>query len=526
MLADLQALAYLEVRQIVNRIRRLVRQPGRVAVYAVAICYFAAVAIFRAHGKSALPASWIAEPYASAIFFAYIVLLGVLMYGAASGIVGAFSSGADARFLTSSRISERLIVVWLQLRRSALTIVRMVLTLLLYSAFSGSGALRGIGLAIVGGALVNTASAVPMLKLRAIVGTRTAQSVAGAVAAIGMLPMAIVITSLVAPNLTPAARGIEHLGAGAAFNALFVGNRIALIGLYGFAALLVALSFGCGSGLIADLYSASMKTLEYRDRMRRGGGAAFTMEHTYERRGVNGLRFVFDSLRGPWTVAWKEWIAFARSASMQRLFALGILACGVGGAVFGSIAAQSSDPLLEAYMMANFTLPLFLVFVAMGSAIGLATDLRKPLWWMGPDPLWMRLFAWMAGTSWRLALCIAVGLAAWSIAMRAPLMVAVSAPLAIATVLYLRGVGLAVYAVFPSNIDQRGPLAMIRALLTYMIAAPPAIAGGFTVLFFHSAVAGIGTGVGVSLLETALLVCFASARIAGRGVAFAQAEAL
>ena len=517
---------YLEFRQFANRIRRLARQPGRAVFYAIAICYFVAIAIFRAHHKSAIPVSSIAEPYASAIFFAYIVLLGVLAYGAASGIVGAFSSSADARFLTSSRISERLIVVWLQLRRSVMTLARTVLSLLLYAAFSGSGTVRSIGLAFVGGALVGTANAVPMLKLRATVGTRTSQSIAGAIAAIGILPMAIVITSLVAPNLTPAARGIEHLGGGAAFNALFAGRPAALIALYGFGALLVALSFICGEGLEPDLYSASMRALDYRDRMKRGGGTAFAMEHAYERRSANATGFIFASLRGPWTVAWKELIAFTRSASMQRLFALGIFACAAGGAVFGSIASQSRDPLLAAFMLASGALPLFLVFVAMGSAIGLATDLRKPLWWMGPDPLWTRLFAWIAGTSWRLAGCITIGLVALSIAMHSPLIAVASAPLAIAAVLYLRAVGLAIYAIFPSSFDQRGPLAMFRALLTYMLAAPPAIAGSVMLFLFRSPVAGIGTGIGVSLLETALLVWFASARIAGRGVAFAQAEAL
>ncbi len=525
MVQDLSALYYLEYRQIVNRIRETSRQPGRALIYIFAIGYFAVITVLRAHGHRALPMKAIPEPYASLVIFTFVTLLGVMAYGAASGIVGAFSSAADARFLTGSAISERVVVVWLQVRRSGISIARMLFTIVLYALiFAGSGTVVGISFATLGGTLVATAIAVPMLKLRTRVGARTAQSLAGAVAAIGILPMMILLASLL--NRTHAAAGIESLGAGVAFNALFNGNALALSALYGCGVALIALAYATGTNLYPDLYAASLRVLEFRERQKRGAGAAFTMEHAYEHRTTRpAARLLFERLNGPWTIAWKERIAFSRSPSMQRVFWFGLATCCACGALFGAVVARSHDPIAESLSFASVASNMIVIFVAMGSAIGLATDLRKPLWWLGPDPLWMRLFAWTVGTSWRLAACLCAGVLGWALASHSAVAL-VAIPISIAAVLHLRAVGLALYALFPSTIDQRGPLAFVRALLTYILAVPPAIAGGVIGYAFHTLTGGVMVGISAAILETLVLVTFASARIDGRGVAFAQAEGM
>lgn len=526
MIAGISALGYLEYRQIVNRIRQTLRQPSRAIMYLLAIGYFVAVGVLRGQGHRPFPVSVIPEPYASALFFAYVTLLGIMMYGAASGIVGAFSSASDARFLSGSLLSQRLIMLWLQLRRSSTAIARIIFSLLLYTLiFSGSGTLTGIGLAIMGGTLVATATAIPMLKLRRIVGTRAAQSLAGAVAATGILPMTILLASI--PPKGPghdAARWIEHLGPGFAFNALFDGHPAALAALYAFGALAITVSYFAGTGLYPDLYASSMRVLEFRERQRRGGTAAFSIEHRYEHRGSRGARF-FDLLRGPWTIVWKEWIAFVRAPSMQRIFVFGFLVCIALGALFGHVFAGSKDRAGDTAAFAITLGMMSVMFIAMGSAIALSGDIAKPLWWIGRDPLRMRLFAWVVATSWRLAVCLAAGIAAWSIAIHSALIAAAGIPIAIAAVLHLRVVGLALYSLFPSSLDQRGPLAFVRAMLTFLLAAPPAIAAA-VVFVFHGTGAAIAAGVAASLCETLLLIAFASARIAGQGVAFARAESL
>jgi hypothetical protein len=99
-------------------------------------------------------------------------------------------------------------------------------------------------------------------------------------------------------------------------------------------------------------------------------------------------------------------------------------------------------------------------------------------------------------------------------------------PIAMATVFYLRVVGLTLYAMFPSTVDQRGPMAMIRALLTYAFAAPPMIAGSLAAGLLRNVAVAVIVTILVSAGETLWLLSFASSRIAGRGVAVAQAEVL
>lgn len=525
---DIAALLYLEYRQILNRLAATVRQPARALVYVLAAAYFIFVGIARSHGvvPGSPAAHALPEPYASALMFAFITLIGIVCYGAASGIAGAFSSPADARFLIGSQIPEPLVVVWLQIRRSASSVFRVLFSVIMIMMFSGSGTSRGVALAFAGGTILATATAVPMLKLRSAVGTRTAQSFAGAIAAIGIMPLLILISSLVSGSLLHGAQSIERFQFGTALNALLSGNPVAMGVLYGCGIALLGISLAIGRDLYPELYASSLRAMSFRQRQHQGGTAAFSMEHTYAQGEAPVLARLFDRVSGPWTIAWKEWIAFLRSSSMQRIFALGAFGCAAGGALLGTFSSHTKDPLGATISISATAANMVVVFVAMGSAIGLGSDLRKPLWWMGPDPLWMRLFAWIVGTSWRLAFCLAIGLTAWSIAMRQPVVALAGVPLALASVLYLRAVGLALYALFPSSVDQRGPLAMVRALLTYALAAPPAIAGIAIGLVFHTVPAGVAAALLVSVAETASLVAFASARISGRGVAFAQAEVL
>jgi Putative ABC exporter len=525
MIADLAALCYLEFRQAINWIVSTARQPGRAIVYALLACYFIFTAVLRARTNAAMPIQRSPEPYASVLMFAFITLLGVVCYGAASGIAGTFSSPADARFLTGSRISERTIVIWLQLRRSGSAMLRMFLTLILYAlVVPASGAVGKLGIAIIGGTVLTTATAIPMLKMRATIGARSAQSFAGVIAAIGILPMSILLSSTFTPSLIPAASLIERLGLGYSFNQLLHGNIVALSALYVAALLSVALACVVGTGLYPELYASSLRMLAFRERQRRGGGAAFSMEHVYASGKPHRLKFVLDRLSGPWTIAWKEWMAFLRSPSMQRIFLFGVFTCGVIGGVFGNLIVHSKDRLETTVSLATTSATMLVIFVAMGSAVALGADLRKPLWWMGPDPLWVRLFAWIVGTSWRLGVCLSVGVIAAAIALHSALVALVGIPIAIASVLYLRAVGLALYAMFPSSLDQRGPMAMVRALLTYAFAAPPMIVGSIIGGLLHTVEGAAVIGIAASIAETFALIAFAASRIAGRGVAVAQSE--
>ncbi len=526
-MSDFLTLAYLDSHQFLHRLQTVFRQPGRAIMYLVIAGWFVTMGFFRAHTRAPMLAMTVPEPFASAIMFAFVALLGIIMYGAASGFVGVFSSAADARFLCGSHLSETAVVTWLQLRRCASVVLRTALAVLFYALVLPAGrhvSLTGVvGVSIIAATLFTAATAVPVLKLRAIAGARVAQTLAAAVVAAGLLPLAVLLGSLLDSGLTGWAAGVQRSGAGFAVNALFHGNGAAIGSFYAAAAGMLALSFVTGRDLYPELYSSSLRVLAYRQRRRRVPGV-LTEERAYRLGGPVRLRF-FESASGAWTIAWKEWIAFARAPGAKRMFFIGLAGCIAVGAILGSAAKQSRNPLETALVMAASISNMVIIFITIASSFGLAADLRKPLWWMGPDPIWLRLLAWVLATSWRLSVCIAAGTIAFAATLGLYPVALAGIPVAIAIAVYLRSIGLALYALLPSGLDQRGPLAMLRALLTYVFAVPAIAAAVTTGVITRSFVPAAVAGIACALCEALALIVFAASRIQGRGATFAQAEA-
>lgn len=520
---DFGALWFLESRQTINRLKFLARSPGRVIFYLAFVGYFVAAALLRA--KSTQASLHLPEPYASASLCAFAALLAVIAYGAASGYAGAFSSAADARFLAGSVLDERFVVLWLQVRRALSAMGRMLATVLLYVFFvSHSLARAGFAFSILGGTACATAIAVPALKGSRVLGSRVARSLCGALAAIAILPMLILLSDLFRHSATAA--GVERLGLGAAVNAMLHGNALALSALWGFCALLLAAAWLSGNDLYPELYAASLRAQQFRARTKRGGSILFTAEQRYVGRSVKGpLYALFDNMRGSWAIIWKEWIAFVRSPSLQRLFVFGLLGSAAAGVVLAEMSLRTGDSRDASLAMLAPAFTTVLIMVAMGSAITLSNDLRKPVWWLGRDPLWLRLFSWTCATSWRTGAMIYSGLLGWALTMRLQIIAVIGVPVAVVAVVYLRSIGLFIYSLFPSSVDQRGPLAFVRALMTYLLAVPPAVAAVLAYLFLaHRVEVAAAAATGVALLQSLLLVRLAARRIVGSGVAFTQAE--
>lgn len=521
---DFAALAYLDGRLLLHRIQTALRQPARAIMYALALGWLIMMAFLRAHSPAPVASVTVPEPFASAIMFAFVALLGIFMYGAASGYVGVFSSPADARFLCGSHLSETAVVTWLQLRRCATVLLRTAIAVIFYSFILWTGARAGatgvIGISVIGATLLVAATAVPVLKLREAAGARFAKTLSAAIVAAGLLPVAVLLGSLLNPALLRCGSPIERLGAGFAANALLHGSAPAVGALYAAAAATIALSLFCGRDLYPELYSSSLRMLEFRSRQRRS--AFFSSERAYQ--SAPARSNVFEGARGAWTIAWKEWIAFVRAPGSQRMFWLGLFGCALAGAIFGNVARQSRDPAGTALGFLIGVANMVIIFITIASSFGLAADLRKPLWWMGPDPIWLRLFAWVLATSWRLSICIGVAALVFAIMLGLGGVAAAAIPIAIAVAIYLRSIGLALYALLPAGLDQRGPLAMLRAFLTYVFAIPAIAVTTIFGVLAHSLLAGAAAGIICALGEALLLIGFAAARIQGRGATFAQAE--
>jgi Putative ABC exporter len=527
---DLAAVAYVEFRQAFNRVRMILRQPARFLIYVVAIAYFVLLTVARTvRPQPPIPIAQIPEPFASAVLFAYLALVGFLAANAASGMVGGFASPAEARFLIGSHLHERTVITWVQLRRSCSTLLRNIV-LILFSIFVIGVSFRFLGLALswIAGALVISASGIPALKLGVAVGRLRIARLFAALAIAAFIALTIVLASLAVPVLATVAHELESLGGGLVVNELAGGNAPALGAFYALAVMLSVASFFCGRGLYPELYAASVKTFAVRERMRRESGA-FKAELTYATSGpVTAPNARLGAPGAAWAMLWKERLGFTRSGSLRLMFAISFVASALAGAIFGQIVASfSRDPGGASIGFLISFAPVFIIFTAVFSTVGLREDIAKPLWWMGGDPLWMRLFAWLAVRSWWPTACLAVGLITWSAAIRLPAFALGVIPPGAAVILNLRAVGLALYALFPSANDQRGPLAILKIVLAYVALIPPALGGLACSALLHNAATGTVVGVcATALVEAALLVGFAAWRITGRGLAVAQAEAM
>jgi hypothetical protein len=525
-MSDFLTLAYLDFHQLLHRVQTIFRQPGRALVYVLVAGYFVMIQMLRSHTRVPVVAVAVPEPFASAIMFSFVALIGVITYGAASGFVGVFSSAADARFLCGSQLPEPTVVMWLQLRRCASMVLRTALAILLYAFvphavnFASTGL---VGFTVIAGTLFTAATAVPMLKLRATVGSRFARTFAAAIVAAGLLPLAILLDSLLNSGLAPWAHAIQSIGAGYAINALFHGSAAGLTSFYAAAGAMLFLSYVTGRDLYPELYASSLRVQAFRLRRRRPDFIA--TERAYKSSGPLAPSRIFEGARGAWTIAWKEWIAFMRAPGARRMFWLGLFGCAIAGAIFGNIARHSRNPLETALLLGSSVANMVIIFITIASSFGLAEDLRKPMWWMGRDPIWLRLLAWVLATSWRLSICIAIGTVVFAATLGLSVVAATGIPIAITIAVYLRSIGLALYALLPSGLDQRGPLAMLRALLTYLFALPGIGATVLAALLTHSLAVAVAAGIIVALGEALGLIAFAAARIQGRGATFAQAEA-
>lgn len=494
-------------------------------MYLFIFAYLALTMWLRTHiirGRAVVP--HVPEPYATALFFLCCSIVAFALLCAALGAVGGFSSPADARFLIGSRLSQRLVSFWLQLRRYAAGIARMALFVLFSFALYGrSLRFSGIGLLILAGTVIWLAVAVPTLQLSLRLGRRPVSAWASTLAALGLLLGAAVAGSAFVAQLAPLAHLLEGTHGGEIFNSLLAGQPNAVLALWALAVALAVCAFFTRSDLYPELYAASVRIYTLRERHRRGARTEFR----YSLGASSALREVsFASLRGAGALVWKDLVGFARSPSLQRSFALLLALCAVGGTIAGRYALSQRHPEGVGLALGFTAGNVALTFGAIFASVGLRDDIAKPLWWIGRDSVLMRLCAWLAGTAWRGAALASVAVIAFSLAMRLPALALTAVPLCIAAITCVYAVGLALYSIFPAQMDQRGPLAMLRVFACYLLAAPVIISMVLAGYFLHSAAAAVIPGVAVCVAETVALVAFAAWRIESRGLALAQAETL
>ena len=527
MIADFRALGYLEWRQLVNLIRRTLKQPGRLILYVLAGAYFGGILFMRTKTRVFGGFHGIAEPFSSAIGFGAIALIFASCLAPAMGRVAAFSSIADARFLIDSKLDERNVLVWLQLRTSWRVMGRFLLLALVYAVvFPSAGTARGMVFSIVGVTALATAFNLPIMRLR-----REGFSAIATICIVAMIVCAgagaaLVLAPLIAPGFASVAVSLQHWGLGRAVAAMLGGDQRMLAVIWLLALAAMTLSYLGSTDLYPELYAASLQSIQHQARRKRNPFAAYSHRAALaEPRGMLENSSGVPRVGGAWTVLWKEWVAFRRRRGAKAMLALSLLAAAIAGSGIGMFAQRTHDePLALSISLGASLGNVVLIFMALGTSVALSEDLRKPLWWLSAATLRSRLYVWVLAMSWRIMLIAAIASLAWSLAMASVAFGVVATLLAAVLAVFVRTIGLGLYALFPSKLDQRGPVAMLRLFLMYLLLIP-AFAGGIAAgVLMRSTVVGLVVAAAVAILEGAFLVEFAALRIAGIGAGVAQAE--
>ena len=135
------------------------------------------------------------------------------------------------------------------------------------------------------------------------------------------------------------------------------------------------------------------------------------------------------------------------------------------------------------------------------------------MFWLSDASLFERLAALVAGHIWHFTawfLLFAIGLASGHARTLPILFAGLTGP---ALLILCAAIGTAAFALFPNEIDQRGPLAMLRLVVSWLFMIPAIVAGILSLVVLHSATAALAGAAIVALAEAGALIGFAAWRL-------------
>jgi hypothetical protein len=298
---------------------------------------------------------------------------------------------------------------------------------------------------------------------------------------------------------------------GVALSALSTGDLSAIVPPLLVAALATAAFAFAARDAYPELYTISLANLDFRERMRsrrlRSGDAT-----RFTPREVAAIRSTRTSLlRGAAAFIWADALAFSRRVSPITTAAVAAIALVIGAAL---ALFSRHDPELF-YGIAIGTFPGLSVAVTATIGVRLAPVLRLPLFWLGDVNLIARLAAWAFGGFWRDGALVALAAIGYVTIAQHPLGPLLALLAALGYLALTRSIGLAVFALLPRAVDQRGPAVLIRTLLAFGLIVPPTV-GGIAMAFASGPIGGVLAGTAVALIEATALVAFAAWRLTGR----------
>lgn len=537
-LAALGALAYLEWRLAVNRLKAVLHQPGRLVVWGLFVVWVLYVTIGRVSRGSYVGTAVFALPHeiagaALALFPAlYLALMGFTMARSTLRPPAAFAYPADSRFLCGSALPQQAVAFWLQWREFIGSGQRYIFAIIAMGVgFRGAGA----SLILIVLTVVVGAGLLQMLRLPVfLVAQRYPQVrvglIGGALLVVGVAALVYPVYGAW-PNQGALLKSIPlhafALPPGSWLVGTALGQWPSLLALFLTALALAGLAAVTAGDCYPELWESSVRQFAQRVRLRsrlfstRGESALPDAEDAGVR--VRPVELSFARVpAGPWPIFWKDWLALRRSPEAWR-GAIGFILVAIGiGAVFGFVARGGGT---ETLIGLGAGLAYAAVALSAQRSVTLAVELRKPMWWLSSVPLPERLATWTLSAALRLTAFVALGVVVAAVISGE--YAAAGLVLALLPVFFWVGqsVGVAAYSIFPSKGDLRGPGALARMLACYLLFLPPI--GIWVVLQFVFGQAVVVSALAAcawAVLEGIGLIWFASTRLAGNGMAFAWAE--
>ncbi len=513
-------LSYGDRRALINTLRTLRRRPGRAvmwALYALAIATFAVLKTGPWTRRSGgVP------PFAFELWDLWVcglaIAFGVVLATGTARWLGVFTSRAEALLLMRAAAAPVTVAAYLQ-ARAVSTALAQGLARFAYLIVIGlpSGATLPALAAQVAFFAAAGAAVVSVALPRALArgAARTALIVVGwTIAVAAALPL--VADALRLARFAGSAallRRVPAVHPGAVLHALSAGDLRALVVPLAIATCATFAFALAARDAYPELYTLSLANLDWRERVRsRRGARRFVAAAMSRPKGVRSTTRM--RLRGALAFVWADAVMFGRRVSPPVAALIAVIALAAGAAL-GALARSDNGDRAFGFLLG--VVPFMYITIASTTGIRLAPALRMPLFWLGDVPLAARLAAWTFGGFWRDAVLVAlavVGYVATARELRIPLAVFVPT---LGLLALTRTIGLAVFALLPNSLDQRGPGVLLRMWLTFALLIPAAAAA--TIAAFVSSAPFAAATIAATLtalFESALLLAFAAWRLAGR----------
>lgn len=510
-----RALFYADWHAYVHGLRRAIRSPARLTMwvaYAGLLGFLFFSRVFFSHGRVGGEGHL---DIARADFF-MCALLVTLASSLASGrgAIGIFRSRAEARFIIASPVAAPLAIAYLQAREALAQGTRLLFSFLYFILLFGPRRLGPIAaltdlifiLAIMSAA---AAVVVPRRLLARPAGMACA-AVGGPLALLALAPAlrdAVVLSPVQLPaplaNRVLALMPAWHPG-----RVLLEPHPLWLLAVLAVAAAAIAVLASAGRDAYPELYALSIARIDRLERWRERRGGS----HPALGIGARARRAAaVGAPTGVLILVWKSVVEFSRRTQPRAMIGTAALWCLAG---FGAARFVASGEGALFATLVGVTINVILI-VGIGAVDAIASEVRRPLFWLAPAGLFERLCALALARIWRTIVTLELIALSFALGGGEPIQTLVLAIGLPALVALVAGVGFAAYALFPSAADRRGPIAALRLIVSIVLLLPPFVLAVAAATVFDAVLLGLAAAVLLAIIEAGALIGVAAWRLDG-----------